>query len=426
MRGLYSLALYALTPLMLLRLAWRGRANRGYWARWGERFGFSAAPAFGAAPIWIHAVSVGEVLAAVPLVHALREHYPSVPLVLTTTTPTGSERVRAQLDDDVWHCYLPYDLPGATRRFLDRVRPRIGIVMETELWPNLFAKAQARGIPLVLANARLSSRSFRGYQRLSGLVRETVSRLSAIAAQSEADAKRFAALGAEGDQICVMGSIKFELRIPADLDTMAAALRACWGTQRPVWIAASTHAGEDEKVLAAFDIVRRDIPQALLILVPRHPERFDRVAVLCERAGYRVARRSRPDSLSVGSDLLLGDTMGELMFFYAAADVAFVGGSLVPTGGHNVLEPAALGRPVVCGPHVFNFREIVADLMEAGAMVAVQDADTLAAAVVTLLRDTAKAQAMGEAGRVMVEQQRGALERLLERVAVLLPVEASQ
>lgn len=421
MRALYTLALYAFTPLMLLRLAWRGRANRGYWARWGERLGFVPSPAYSDPPIWIHAVSVGEVLAAIPLVHALRERYPAVPLALTTTTPTGSERVRAHLAGEVYHCYLPYDLPGATRRFLDRVRPCLGVIMETELWPNLLYAAQTRRIPLILANARLSPASFRGYQRLRGLVRETLSRLSAIAAQSEADAQRFAALGAKPDQLCVMGSVKFELRMPANLDIEASALRGRWGNQRPVWIAASTHAGEDEQVLAAFAEVRRALPQALLILVPRHPERFERVAALCERAGYRVARRSRPETLTAESDLLLGDTMGELMLFYAAADVAFVGGSLVPTGGHNVLEPAALARPVLCGPQVFNFREIVADLATAGGVMAVENADELAAAVVTLLRDAAKAHAMGMAGRAMVEQQRGALERLLARIAALLP-----
>ncbi len=425
MQLVYTLALYALTPLMLLRLAWRGRVNRGYWQRWGERFGFAALPASADAPIWIHAVSVGEVLAAVPLVHALRERYPTIPLVLTTTTPTGSERVRAQLAGEVDHCYLPYDLPGATRRFLQRLRPRLGVIMETELWPNLFAAAQTRDIPLLIANARLSPRSFRGYQRFAGLVRETLARLHTVAAQGDADAQRFAALGATDEQLCVMGSIKFDLRIPAGLDETAAALRTQWGEPRPVWVAASTHAGEDEQVLAAFEKVRRGIPSLLLILVPRHPERFQRVTAICEQAGYRVARRSRPDSLNAQTEVLVGDTMGELMLFYAAADVAFVGGSLVPTGGHNVLEPAALARPVVCGPQMFNFREIAADLQAAGGMVTVADADALAAAVLTLLRDTGQAHTMGAAGRALVEQKRGALQRLLERIDVLLPTEGS-
>ncbi len=407
MRYLYSLLLYLLIPLAVGRLLWRGLKNRGYWRRWGERFGFVP---YQAGPIiWLHAVSVGEARAAQPLVQALQRDYPGHRILITTMTPTGSDTVRLLFGDTVAHSYLPYDLPTAVRRFLDRTRPRLALVMETELWPNLFHQCGARGIPLVLANVRLSEQSARGYRRFAALTRATLAPVAAVAAQSPDDAERIGALGAT--RVEVTGSIKFELAVPADLDTRAVALRAGFGG-RPVWVAASTRDGEEIPVLEAFAILRERFPRLLLILVPRHPERFEAVARMCEQRGYRIERRSvRRDGAAAGTDILLGDTMGELLLLYAAADVAFIGGSLKPLGGQNLLEALAVGTPVVFGPHMFNFSDISRMSRARGAARAIRDGDELAQAIGEWLADPAARRAAGAAGKKMVEENRGALER---------------
>ncbi|MEQ6340262.1 MAG: lipid IV(A) 3-deoxy-D-manno-octulosonic acid transferase [Gammaproteobacteria bacterium] len=421
MRFIYSLILYLLTPLVLLRLAWRGTRAPEYWKRWPERFGFFSAPRLNET-IWIHAVSVGEFQAALPLIKALQARYPSVRMVVTTTTPTGSARVRAALGDTVFHVYAPYDLPGAVRRFLRRIRPRVAIIMETELWPNLFHGCHARGIPLILANARLSERSAAGYRRIAGLTHQTLGNITAVAAQTQDDARRLISLGADDARVHVTGNIKFDISIPASLHEQAVALRQEWGAERPVWIAASTHEGEDEQVLEAFAAVRQAVPDALLVLVPRHPERFPRVAALCRKRGYEVALRSEqslrlvPFRVNATTAVFVGDSMGELMLFYAASDVAFLGGSLVATGGHNMLEPAALGIPVITGPHTFNFTEISRMLLNAGAARQVNDATQLAEVVTAYLKGNDLRRAAGEKGRHLVEQNRGALMKLVDIV----------
>lgn len=420
MRFVYNALLYLLLPFAFLRLLLRSRANPAYRRRWGERLAlFPPLPRAGA--IWVHAVSVGETVAAAPLIEALLARYPKRPLLVTTTTPTGSERVRALFGERVCHVYLPYDLPGAVRRFLDRAQPALGLVMETELWPNLYREAARRGVSMLLLNARLSPRSARGYGRIGGLVRSTLRCLDAVAAQSPADAERFLALGAAPTQVSVTGNLKFDLTLPPDLPAQGRALRAELGAERPVWIAASTHEGEDEQVLAAHRQVRAQRPEALLILVPRHPERFDRVAALCREQGLTVARRSRDERCAPDTTVYLGDTMGELLRLYAAADLAFVGGSLVPTGGHNLLEPAALGLPVLTGPQVFNFRQITDLLLEAEGARVVADAKALAAAVSELLDDTDIRRRMGERAQAVVAANRGALDRCLALVAERLP-----
>jgi 3-deoxy-D-manno-octulosonic-acid transferase len=418
-RWLYTLLLYLLVPVVLLRLQWRGRANPDYRRRWAERFGWFTAPAL-KQPIWVHAVSVGEALAAVPLIEALLARYPERSLVITSTTPTGSGRVQALFGGRVFHVYLPYDLPGAVRRFLDRTRPCVGIIMETELWPNLFHHCARRRIPLAIVNARLSPGSARGYARIAPLARATLADVRLIAAQGEGDADRFRALGARDDQVQVMGNLKFDQTLPADLAAQAAALRNQWGIERPVWIAASTHEGEDAQVLDAFALIRQVLPTSLLILVPRHQERFDRVAALVQARDFQMERRASGEPASADTQIFLGDTLGELPLFYAAADVAFVGGSLVPVGWHNMLEPAALGVPVLTGPARFNFSDISEALLAAGAAREVTDAETLAAAVIHWLGDAEDRQRAGEAGRQLVAANRGSLERLLGLLSPLL------
>ena len=416
-RRLYTLLFCLCMPLVLLRLLYRAIKAPAYARRWSERFALGGDVRAGG--IWVHAVSVGESIAAAPMVRELLKRYPELPITITCMTPTGSEQIRKLFGGQVGHAYLPYDLPWLQRRLLRRLKPRVGIIMETELWPNLVAEATRAKVPLVLANARLSERSARGYQRVSALVRPMFAALDWVAVQSQAEALRFITLGVAREQLQVTGSIKFDFRADPTLLQQAADLRARWG-ERPVWIAASTHAGEDEQVLRAHQTVLQALPDALLILVPRHPERFDAVARQVQDAGLAAVRRSSGQLPAADQQVLVGDTMGELVMLYACADVAFVGGSLVPNGGHNYLEPAALGLPVLSGPHRFNFTEISELLEGAGALQVVSDERALALAVQALLGDEAARERAGAAGRAVVQDNQGALERLLAGIARLL------
>jgi len=431
MRLLYSVLLYLLLPLVMLRLFWRGLAQREYWRRIPERFGFAPRVPEGVA-VWVHAVSVGETLAALPLIRRLLEEHPRSVLV-TTTTPTGSERVRAALGNRVLHCYAPYDLPGSVARFLRRVQPRRAVIMETELWPNLFHALSRRRVPIVIANARLSPRSYIGYGRVRGFARATLAHCSAIAAQSEADAQRFRALGAEPSRVHVPGNLKFDLEMPEALLVAGQALRGRWGAARPVWIAVSTHEGEEDAALRAHRILLSRFRDAVLILVPRHPQRFDAVARLIEKAELQFLRRSElqlpspfvpdatlplaPGPALKGLQVLLGDSMGELALYLGAADVAFVGGSLVEVGGHNVLEPASVGLPVLFGPHMFNFEQARALLLDNGAARQIDSLLGLEPALAALFLDPAAREAMGRAGRAVLRANRGALHRLVGLIA---------
>ncbi len=419
-RYLYTLLLHLALPLIALRLALRARKAPAYARRVRERFSFGL-PAMRPGGIWVHAVSVGESIAAAPMIRALQAHYSDLPITVTCMTPTGSERIQALFGDSVQHCYLPYDLPWAASRFLQRVQPRLAVVMETELWPNHIHQCAKRGIPVALANARLSQRSARGYARLRKLTAPMLVELSLIAVQTQAEAERFLDLGARPNCVEVTGSIKFDLKIDAELPRRASELRHQWQAERrPLWIAASTHAGEDEIILAAHRQLLLARPDALLILVPRHPERFNAVHELCLNQGLTTRRRSSGEAVQAGDQVLLGDTMGELLFLYALADVAFVGGSLVANGGHNLLEPAALGKPVLSGPHLFNFLEIAAQLREAGALGEVQDATDLADEVEALWREPDRAERMREAGLQVLRANQGALDRLLEGLRRLM------
>lgn len=424
-RTLYNLLLHLAMPLIALRLAYRAWRAPAYARRIGERFALGL-PTLKPGGIWVHAVSLGESIAAAPLIRELLARYPHLPITLTCMTPTGSERIQAlfggaEYRGRVQHCYLPYDLPWAAARFLRHAQPQLAVIMETELWPNHIHQCARRGVPVALANARLSERSARGYARFAKLTAPMLAELSLIAVQTAAEAERFRDLGARAACVEVTGSIKFDLSIDPELTRRALELREQWQAgRRPVWIAASTHAGEDEAVLAAHRELLKQWPDALLILVPRHPERFGPVFELCRREGLSTRRRSSGEALQASDQVLLGDTMGELLFLYALADVAFVGGSLVANGGHNLLEPAALGKPVLSGPHLFNFLEIAAQLREASALLEVADAAGLAQRVGELWREPARATRMHEAGLAVMRANQGALERLLRGLGRLL------
>ena len=400
-------------PIVLLRLVWRARNNKAYLQRWLERFGMvkKDLPKQG---IWIHAISVGEVLAAVPLIKQLRKTYPHIPLIVTTTTVTGSARVQALNQEGVSHVYCPYDLPGAVRRFIKQVQPRLLILIETELWPNLIHKCYQQKIPIILANARLSAHSYTGYRRFQVITRPMLQKLDLVLAQAQPDGERFIDLGVDRTRLQITGSIKFDLTIPSHLETDGKVLRAEWGGMRPVLIAASTHAGEEEILLNAFSQLRKQLPELVLIIVPRHPERFDAVAQLCQQRGFNCIRRSQGVSATPNMDIFIGDTMGELLLFYAAADVAFIGGSLAPVGGHNPLEPAALGIPVITGPHTFNFATIMTQLQSIEVAVVIEDCESLAIAVLMLLRDVSRLQVLNSRARLFIEQNRGALAQHMQ------------
>ena len=416
MRILYTVVLYLVVPLVVARLLSRGFRERAYWSRIGERFGLGTHAGSARGCLWVHAASVGEVQAAAPIVRALQSRYPGETILVTTTTPTGARRTVELFGDAVVHRYLPFDLPWAMARHLDRVQPRVAIIMETEIWPNLMALCRAREVPVVLANARLSERSASRYRKFHRLYAPTFQGVAAVAAQSGKDADRLASIGAPPECIHVTGNTKFDVPIPTDLHEKAATLRRTWGATRGVWIAASTHRGEEAKVLAAFEEVRARLPESLLILAPRHPERFPEAEALARRHGFTsVLRSQRPLDCS-NAEVYIGDTMGELLLLYAAADVAFVGGSLVEVGGHNMLEPAALGVPVLLGPHQFNFAEISRQLIEAGGAESIANAAHLARSVIRHLQNEDLRSNTGERGRIFVKRGRGAWERVIATI----------
>jgi 3-deoxy-D-manno-octulosonic-acid transferase len=415
---LYNVLIYLAAPFAILVQMWRSLRDPSYRDRVGERLGFGLAIA--GPTIWIHAVSVGEVQAAQPLVAQLRKRHPRYKLLLTTVTPTGAARVRLLFGDQVELRYVPLDLPGSVKRFFDRVQPKLAMILETELWPNLYAECGRRGVPLVLASARISPRSVVKYRRLVSLFRKTLSHGIVIAAQSETDAERFKSIGATPGRTHVTGNIKFDFQPPPGIEAQGLRWREQNAPGRPVWVAGSTHEGEEAIILDAHRIVLRRFPDALLVLVPRHPQRFDSVRDMLAKRNDRSANRSSRAVISPRTSVLLGDTMGELMMFYAASDVAFVAGSLVPIGGHNLLEPASVGRPVLTGPHNFNSEEIAQLLMDAGAAIVVSDTGQLAHEVSELFTASDRRSRMGAAGKAALDANRGALDRLMKLVDPLL------
>ncbi len=408
MRFLYTLLWYLATPLIALRLLWRARRQREYLQHVRERFGFYDAADAAGPWLWVHAVSVGETRAAEPLISALQQRYPQHRILLTHMTPTGRETGTNLFGDRVTRCYLPYDYPGAVARFLNRFQPAVGVLMETEVWPNLIHAAVRRDIPLYLVNARLSARSLRGYQRSGALAREAMRGFRAIAAQSEGDAGRLQTLGAE--RVSVTGNLKFDLEIPASQVEQGTALRQSLGT-RPVLLAASTREGEEALLLDAAQ--RAGLRDALLVIVPRHPQRFDEVAALIAARGLRLQRRSAGDAVAADTAVLLGDSMGEMFMYYAACDVVLMGGSFLPYGAHSLIEPCALGRPVIIGPSTYNFAEAADVAVAAGAAARVNTMNEAVLLALQLTADPARGQQMGAAGLRFTAAHRGATQRVL-------------
>ena len=411
----YVLLGYCLIPIILGRLWLRGFKAPDYWERWAERFGF-----FKSLPqrprIWIHAVSFGEVQAAVPLIKSLQHKYPHFEILITTMTPTGAQRAKELFKETITHLYLPYDLWHAVILFLHKTNPTIGIIIETEWWANLFQACKKRQIPLFLVNARLSEKSAAKYRRfIPTLTKQTLQCLTQIAAQTTDDANRLQQLGA--GQINITGSLKFDLEIPACIFEQAAQLKKTF-QNKPVWIAASTHEGEETLILSAHRQIKTQLPNALLIIVPRHPERFNLVFQRCEQHGFQTIKRSAFQIVEENTDIYVGDTMGELVMLYAAADVAFVGGSFIPRGGHNLLEPAAVGKPILTGQFMFNFSDITQRLLKIEAAEQIFNEQQLVERVVYLLENPMTRQKKGEIAKQFVEQNRGALEKVLNLIEI--------
>jgi 3-deoxy-D-manno-octulosonic-acid transferase len=424
MRFLYSWLIRCAVPLALAAILWRGLRDRQYWRGLAQRLGFGAA--LPAPSIWLHAVSLGEMSAAAPLLRALRLRYPEIPLVVTTATPAGRARAAALIEGSADIRFLPYDTPGSVRRFLKRIRPRAAIIMETELWPNLLRECERDGVPVLLASARLSAKSITQYRRFGSLFAGVFGKNLLVAAQSAEDAERFRSIGAAAERTVVVGNVKFDVGVDAGITQAGKALRVAYAGTRPVWIAGSTHAGEEEQLLDAHALLLASIPNAVLLLVPRHKDRFAAVAELLARRGVKFARRSGKASgaearLPSDAPVLLVDTVGELATLYASADVAFVGGSLVPTGGHNLLEPAALGLPVLTGPSYFNGKEIAQLLLARGAALEVKSAVDLAAVLQRLLADPATSKQIGSIGREIIAANRGSVAKLLGLIEPWLP-----
>ncbi|OCG19755.1 lipid IV(A) 3-deoxy-D-manno-octulosonic acid transferase [Gilliamella sp. App4-10] len=413
MQILYTVLLYLIQPFVWLRLLWRSCKAPAYRKRWLERYGFCQNKVESNG-ILLHAVSVGETIAAIPLIKALQQQYPNLPITVTTMTPTGSERVKSLLGDSVYHVYLPYDLPCAINRFLKTIQPKLVIIMETELWPNFICQCYKRNIPLVLANARLSERSANRYRKLGRAISHLLSKISTIAAQNKQDGERFVSLGLPSDHLAITGSIKFDIDLTAQQQQKIAMLKQQWQLNRPVFIAASTHSGEDEIILSAFERLLQTYPDLLLIVVPRHPERFKTVEKLINDRGLNYINRSSNQVPTKQTQVILGDTMGELIELYGIADIAFVGGSLVKHGGHNPLEPALHHIPIISGEHFFNFKVICEQLISAnGMIICASSADALYSAVNTLLENKSNSQQIGEQAYQVLKQNQGALDRLL-------------
>lgn len=411
MRAFYSCLFYLLIPFILVRLIWRSIKAPVYRYRWSERFALYSKE-FPRNVIWFHAVSVGEAEALFPLVKKIQRQSPDATLLITTTTPTGSARVKAVMQESVEHVYLPYDIPCAVERFIQCFKPRMAVIMETEIWPNLFACCGQNEVPLYIINARLSEKSAKGYRKIPALIFPALAHVKLIAAQTQDDASRFIAIGAKTETVKTLGNIKFDVEISSEIIGQGLQLKADLFGSRFVWLIASTHKNEEAIFLEIYKKIKQKIPELLLVVTPRHPERFGEVKKLCQQNQLAVVMRTSGEICHQYVDVYLADTMGELKMLYAASDIAFVGGSMVPVGGHNILEAAAVGTPVLFGPYMANFKEIAEGVLRQGAAIQCQDESEIINAIITLYADSAYRQSLAEKGKAFVRQNQGAISRI--------------
>ncbi len=412
-RFLYTILLYLLIPYILLRLYWKGRRLPAYRQRIRERFSLDI-PAAPGVDVWLHAVSLGEAVAAAPLIEALLDKQLSV--LVTTMTPTGSAYITKRFADRISHQYVPYDFPWALKRFFKKINARIGIIMETELWPNLINQATRAELPLLLINARISDKAYDSYRKARFFFKPVLMQFQAIYAQSVLDAKRFISLGAPVDRVHVAGNMKFDIQVSVTNQACIKELKARWGKQRPVFIAASTHDDEESRILGCLPRLQAAIPDLLCLIAARHPERFNSVYELSRQQGFKTGLRSHPETIDKDTDVVVLDSLGELMGFYQVSHYAFVGGSLVPVGGHNVLEPIAMQVPVFCGPFMQNSKSVCADLCAAKAMQIVADANALAESVIRMHQDPALGVQQVQNATGVLEANRGSVARYLDLV----------
>lgn len=416
MRTAYSAIFYLIIPFILLRLLWRGIKAPDYRLRWRERLACYDRK-YPQDVIWFHAVSVGEAEAVFPLVRQLQAQFPQTKCLITTTTPTGSARVCAVLGQTVEHVYLPYDTPGAVGRFIRCFKPVLAVIMETEIWPNLFACCGDHNIPLYVINARLSEKSARGYQKIPSLIHLVLANVKHIAAQTQEDAERFIAIGANSGQVVTVGNIKFDLEIPEEIIAEGKQLKTALFDGRFVWLVASTHRGEEQIFLEVYKQLKPKIPELLLLIVPRHPERFTEVGLLCSQNLLTVVTRTSKQPCNLDTDIYLADTMGELKMLYAAADVAFVGGSMVTVGGHNLLEASAIGVPVLFGSYMANFKEIAQKVLAHKAAIQCRDNEVIVKVIQLLYSDSGYRKLLVDNGKTFVHENRGAIEKIFEMLA---------
>lgn len=411
MRTLYSILFYLLIPFILLRLLWRSLKAPEYRKRWAERFAFYN-QSVAQNVVWFHAVSVGEAEALFPLVRLFQDRCPQIKVLITTTTPTGSARVRAVLGETVEHVYLPYDVPIVVARFMRSFKPILAVIVETEIWPNLFSYCGENRIPLYVINARLSDKSARGYKKISALIKPALQNIKLVAAQSQEDAERYILVGAKPECVITVGNIKFDIEIPQILLEAGRLLKSSAFKDRFVLLAASTHCGEERQLLDIYQTLKINIPELLLIIAPRHLERFEEVYGLCEQFRVKTVKRTSDAICDSATEIYLADTMGELKLLYAAADLAFVGGSLVPVGGHNLLEAAAARVPVLFGPYMSNFKEIAVKVLAADAAVQCHDIIALMQEIQLLYSDNSRRQTLIENGNRFLFSNRGATQKL--------------
>ncbi|WP_058513986.1 lipid IV(A) 3-deoxy-D-manno-octulosonic acid transferase [Legionella santicrucis] len=417
MRFFYSFLMYLLIPFILIRLWWKGKSLPAYRKRIAERF-FLSTYEYKPVDVWVHAVSLGEVIAAIPLIDAMLDKNWS--LLVTTMTPTGSERVQARFGNKVMHQYLPYDLPGVLKRFYQRIKPRVGVIMETELWPNLIYQAQTARIPLLLANARISDDSLHGYKKIKCLIKPILNQFSAILAQGEEDARRYMALGAREEIVHVLGNMKFDLQTNRIESQRFSDLKKHWGSTRITVIAASTHENEEAQILSQLKRLQQAIPDVILLIAPRHPERFQAIYQLCIQSGFKTGLRSDVQTLSPENEIVVLDSLGELLGLYQISDYAFVGGSLVPVGGHNVLEPIAMNVPVLSGHQVHNFKAICDELQAAHGIILVQNAKEVIDGVIKLHTDPTLRQQMVLNATTVFEKNKGSVVRHLQQIEAII------